>query len=116
VCRKLLEILSLYFDISITTGHIFGTGQIAEGELSWGSEVHTARNPTIRLDGPFYLNSESVWCYYKTIMVGRFVFKYNLYCSSYWQVFVCRMLDCVWCETERRLVVLCFQLFFIVRH
>jgi len=50
--------------------------------------VQTARIPMILFGRSFYLISQSVWKPYETLMIGRIVIKYNLYWSTYWQVFV----------------------------
>jgi len=49
-------------------------------------------------------------------MVDRSAMKCNLCYSTYWQVFVCHLSDCVRSETERRFVTICFQLCCSVRH
>jgi hypothetical protein len=72
--------------------------------------LQTARNIAIGLGRLFYLISQSVWNPNETVVIGRIVIKRNLCYSSYWQLSVCRMSDCVCSETERRFVAICFQL------
>jgi hypothetical protein len=48
------------------------------GELQGWRVGQTARNTAIRLGRLFYLNSQSVWNPYATILIGRIMIKCNM--------------------------------------